>query len=300
MTTAERESVAVTDEFWKVQGFEEHRGRMKAVASRILGSGTEADDALQEAWLRFSRADTSSVDNLGGWLTTVVSRVCLDMLQARRRRPSPSDEADLDDSQADPAPEMDPEQEAVLADSVGLALMVVLDSLAPAERVSLVLHDMFGIPFEDIGPVVGRNAAAARQLASRARRRVRGHALPEEADRVRRAAVVEAFLAAARGGDFQALLRVLDPDVVLRADATAVSLGGQAETRGAETVAGFLQRARGAQAALVDGVPAAVWAPGGELRVILLFTVEEDRVVSVDAIADPDEMGRVDLVIVGP
>ena len=224
----------MTDEFWMVQRFEEHRGRMKAVASRILGSGTDADDALQEAWLRFSRSDTSTVENMGGWLTTVVSRVCLDMLQVRRRRSGPSIEADLEEPAADIESDTDPEHEALVADSVGLAMMVVLDTLAPAERVAFVLHDMFGVSFEDIGPVVGRNAAAARQLASRARRRVRGHAVPEEGDRVRQAAVVDAFLAAARSGDFQALLKVLDPEVILRADETAVNLGGQGETRGTD------------------------------------------------------------------
>jgi RNA polymerase sigma-70 factor, ECF subfamily len=291
------ENVTVEDELWMVQRFEEHRDRMKAVASRMLGSSTEADDALQEAWLRFSRSEISEVENLGGWLTTVVSRVCLDILRARRRRP-PSLESASAETPADQAVDADPEQEAVLADSVGLALMVVLDTLTPAERVALVLHDMFGVPFDDIGPVVGRNAAATRQLASRARRRVRGHDTPEQTDRLRQAAVVEAFLAAARAGDFQALLAVLDPEVVLRADETAAALGSPPLVRGADEVAGFLQRARGARAAMVDGAPGAVWAPGGRPRVVLRFTIDGDRVVEVDAMANPDDLGRTDLVIV--
>jgi RNA polymerase sigma-70 factor (ECF subfamily) len=292
--------VTVEDEFWMVQRFEEHRDRMKAVAARMLGSATEADDALQEAWLRFSRTDTSGVENMGGWLTTVVSRVCLDMLQARRRRTGTPLEAEWEESPTDPMVDTDPEHEAVLADSVGLALMVILDTLTPAERVALVLHDMFGVPFDDIAPVIGRSPTAARQLASRARRRVRGHDAPTEADRLRQAAVVEAFLAAARAGDFEALLAVLDPDVVLRADETAAGLGSPPEVRGADAVAGFLRRARGAKAALANGAPAVVWAPGGEPRVVLRFTIAADRIVEVDATANPDDLGRTDLVIVGP
>jgi RNA polymerase sigma factor (sigma-70 family) len=292
--------VTVDDELWMVSRFEEHRARMKAMAARMLGSATDADDALQEAWLRFSRSDTRGVENLGGWLTTVVSRVCLDMLRARRRRTAASLEADFEGSPIDPVADTDPEQEAVLADSVGLALMVVLDTLAPPERVALVLHDMFGVPFEDIGPVVGRNAAAARQLASRARRRVRGHDAAEEHDRLQQASVVDAFLVAARAGDFQALLTVLDPDVVLRGDDAAVTLGSPRVVRGAESVAGLLRRARSAQAALVDGRAGVVLSKHGVPRLVLRLTVRGARIVAVDAIADADAMAGTDLVIVGP
>jgi RNA polymerase sigma-70 factor (ECF subfamily) len=282
---------------WLAERFEMHRGRMKAVASRMLGSSTEADDAVQEAWLRFSRSDTSSIENLGAWLTTVVSRVCLNMLQTRRSRPAVPIEADLPDPGASPLPESDPEQEAVLADSVGLALLVVLDTLTPAERVALVLHDMFGVPFEDIGPIVGRNATATRQLASRARRRLQSHAAPDESDRLRQATLVEAFLAAARKGDFEGLVALLDPDVVLRTDETGVSLGAPAEVRGAEEAARFLQVARGARPALVDGVPAAVWMPGGHLRAVMHFTIRGDRIIAVDAVANEEDLSRIDLVL---
>ena len=210
-----------------VDQFEQHRGRLKALASRVLGSAMEADDAVQETWIRFSRADTSSVDNLGAWLTTVVTRVCLNMLESRRRRPLVAGETDLDLAEPEvvPGAGRGPEQEAVLADSVGLALLVLLDDLTPAERVAFVLHDMFAVPFEEIGPIVGRNATAARQLASRARRQVQGQGLARSADRVRQAKVVEAFLAASRSGDFEALLNILHPEVVMRADGAAARLG---------------------------------------------------------------------------
>ena len=210
-----------------VDQFEQHRGRLKALASRVLGSAMEADDAVQETWIRFSRADTSSVDNLGAWLTTVVTRVCLNMLESRRRRPLVTGETDLDLAEPEvvPGAGRGPEQEAVLADSVGLALLVLLDDLTPAERVAFVLHDMFAVPFEEIGPIVGRNATAARQLASRARRQVQGQGLARSADRVRQAKVVEAFLAASRSGDFEALLNILHPEVVMRADGAAAQAG---------------------------------------------------------------------------
>src|SRR5215218_5421078 len=210
--------------------FETHRPRLTAVARRILGSPTEADDAVQEAWIRFSRADAEAIDDLGAWLTTVVSGVCLSTLQARRSRPVvPLEPA----AESAPAAGPDPEQEALLADSVGLAMLVVLDRLAPAERVAFVLHDMFGVPFEQIAPIVGRSEPAARKLASRARRRVRREDPDPEVTRRRDAEVVEAFLAAARGGDFERLLALLDPDVVLTADPAAVAMGAAAETRGA-------------------------------------------------------------------
>jgi len=287
----------MSEDRWLAERFEEHRGRLRAVAARMLGSGTEADDALQEAWLRFSRADTSGVENLGSWLTTVVSRVCLDMLQDRRRRRAVPVEDELAEPPADDHPARSPEEEALMADSIGLALLVVLDSLSPAERVALVLHDMFGVPFDDIAPIVGRNATATRQLASRARRRVRGRGAAQHTDRLRQASLVEAFLAAARRGDFEGLLAVLDPDVVLRADEEAVRAGAPAEVRGAVEVAGFLRIARGARPALVDGQPGVVWAPGGRPRVVLRFTVDDGRVVAVDAVADHDALGRIDLVM---
>ena len=285
------------DNDWLAGQFEMHRGRMKAVASRMLGSSTEADDAIQEAWLRFSRSDTRSIENLGAWLTTVVSRICLNELQVRRSRSAVPIDPDLPDPAASPITDSDPEQEALLADSVGLALLVVLDTLTPAERVALVLHDMFGVPFDEIGPIVGRNSSATRQLACRARRRVRSHAAPDESDRLRQATLVEAFLAAARKGDFEGLLDVLDPDVVLRTDETAVSLGAPAEVRGAEGAARFLQVARGARPALVDGIPAAVWMPGGQLRVVFHFTIRGDRIVAVDAVANEEDLSQIDLVV---
>jgi RNA polymerase sigma-70 factor (ECF subfamily) len=277
--------------------FEEHRGRLRAVAYRILGSPSEADDAVQEAWIRFSRSDTGGVDNLGAWLTTVVSRVCLNMLRARRSRPEPTADPDLPEPVASEADESDPEHEALLADSIGLALLVVLDTLTPAERVAFVLHDVFAIPFDQIAPIVDRSPPATRQLASRARARVQRRDAPGQSDRLRQAALVDAFLAAARGGDFEALLAVLDPDVVLRADEAAVNLGVAPETRGAEPVAEFSRYARGARRALLDGEAAAAWTPGGRLRVVYDFTVAGDRITAIDLIGDPDRLGALDLVI---
>jgi RNA polymerase sigma-70 factor (ECF subfamily) len=284
------------DQVRLAERFEEHRRHLTSVACRMLGSATEADDALQETWLRFSRSDTDDVENLGAWLTTVVSRVCLTMLEARRSRGAAPPPDDFDVVAAD-IPHADPEDEAVLADSVGLALMVVLDTLTPAERVSFVLHDVFGVPFEDIGAVVGRSPAAARQLASRGRRRVRGPAASVGGDRLRQATVVEAFLAATRQGDFERLLTILDPDVVLRADDAAVALGAPREVHGATAAAGFLRRARAARPALADGVPVAVWMPRGELRVLIRLTVVADRIVAADVVAEPRILGPIDLVV---
>ncbi|HET8651816.1 MAG TPA: sigma-70 family RNA polymerase sigma factor [Gaiellaceae bacterium] len=290
MTTEERD--------WPAERFEEHRTRLRAIAYRILGSPSDADDAVQEAWLRFSRSDTSDVDNLGSWLTTVVSRVCLNMLQARRSRPQPAADADLPEPVAEPR-ETDPEHEALLAESVGLALLVVLETLTPAERVAFVLHDVFGIPFDRIAPIVDRSAPATRQLASRARARVRQQDAnaTREADRLRQAALVDAFLAAARNGDFDALLAVLDPDVVLRADERAVELGAAKETRGADRVLEFARYARGARRALLNGVAAAAWTPGGRLRVVWRFTTSEERITAIDLIADPERIRSLDLVL---
>jgi RNA polymerase sigma factor (sigma-70 family) len=283
---------------WLAERFEEHRGRLRAIAYRILGSSSDADDAVQEAWLRFSRSDTSAVGNLGGWLTTVVSRVCLNMLQARRARPQPPAGPDLPEPPADPA-ESDPEHQALLADSIGLALLVVLDTLTPAERVAFVLHDVFAIPFDQIAPIVDRSTPATRQLASRARARVQRHDATGHADRRSQSALVAAFLAAARNGDFEALLALLDPDVVLRADEQAVRLGAAKEARGAQPVAAFLRHARDARPALLDGAAAAVWMPGGRPRVVLGFTTSGGRITAVDVIANPDRLRQLDLVVPG-
>src|SRR3954452_16130295 len=276
------------DTDWLAERFEAQRPRLTAVAKRILGSSIEADDAVQEAWLRLSRTDADAIENLPAWLTTVVSRVCLNALQSRRAHP----EVPFDQPVPEPAAGPDPEHEALLADSIGLALLVVLDTLSPAERVAFVLHDMFAVPFEEIAPIVGRNAPATRQLASRARRRVQGHDEDGEPDVVRQARLVEACLAAARGGDFAGLLALLDPDVVLRADAAAVELGAPPEARGADAVGGVARRARGAKAAALDGTPVAVWLPGGEPRVVLLFRVEGDKIAEIDVIANRARLSR--------
>jgi len=274
--------------------FEENRAHLRAVAYRMLGSVSEAEDAVQESWFRVSRSETSGVENLGGWLTTIVARVCLDMLRSRKARR----EELLPIPTAITETAGDPEREALLADSIGLALLVVLETLAPAERVAFVLHDVFAVPFEEIATIVGRSAPATRQLASRARRRVQGAGPAPGADPARQRRVVDAFLAASRGGDFGALLALLDPDVVLRADAAAVRAGAEAEVRGVEAVAHtFAGRARAARPALVDGAAAAVWAPGGRPRVVFRFTITGDRIVGIELVADPDQIGRLDLQI---
>jgi RNA polymerase sigma factor (sigma-70 family) len=286
--------VTVDEKDWRTARFEENRGRLRAVAYRMLGSAGEAEDAVQEAWLRFDRADTAGVENLGGWLTTVVARVCLDLLRSRKSRREEWLDAQPHDRVAgrDPGPERD----ALLADSIGPALLVVLDSLAPAERLAFVLHDMFAVPFEDVARILERTPEAARQLASRARRRVQGAGPTESADRERRRAIVDAFLAASREGNFETLLALLAPDVVLRADAAAVAAGAAGEVRGANAVAEqFKGRARVALPALVDGAPGAVWAPGGQPRVVFAFTIEGGRVVAIDLLADPARIGALDL-----
>src|SRR5437899_1656966 len=247
----------------------------------MLGSTAEVDDAVQETWLRLSRSDTSAVENLGGWLTTVIARVCLDMLRARKSRR----EEPMGPHVPEPAADDTHGREAVMADSVGLALLVVLDTLDPAERLAFVLHDMFAVPFEEIAPIVGRSPAAARQLASRARRRVRG--AQTKPDLARQRAVVDAFLAAARGGDFEGLLELLDPDVVCRADAAAAAIGADAEVRGADAVTKtFAGRARAAQPATVGGEPGLVWAQGGVARVAFAFKVARGKIVEIELIAD--------------
>jgi RNA polymerase sigma-70 factor (ECF subfamily) len=290
--------------------FEAHRDHLRRVAHRMLGSVGEADDAVQEAWLRLSRSESGAVDNLGGWLTTVVARVCLDTLRARKsRREEPADRhaADLA-ARPDMGPE--PERELLLADSVGVALLVVLEALAPAERVAFVLHDMFDLSFDDIAPIVGRSAVAARQLASRARRRVQLGGDPPDADVNHQRALVGAFLAAARDGDLQALLAVLDPDVVLRADSVAVTAAEANQSRGAPPLAPevrgagavaevFRGRARGAQPALVDGAAGATWAPGGQPRAVFGFVIVGGKIVEVEVTADPARLAELDVRIVG-
>jgi RNA polymerase sigma-70 factor (ECF subfamily) len=285
--------------------FESHRGRLKAVAYRMLGSLSEADDAVQEAWLRLSRTDTSQVGNLGGWLTTVTGRVCLDMLRSRASRREDPLEEHLPDPVVSPAGGIEPEHEALLADSVGLALLVILESLAPAERLAFVLHDMFAVPFEEIAPMVGRTPAAARQLASRARRRVQRTALVPDLDLTRQRQVVDAFLAASRGGDFDALVAVLDPEVVLRADMPS----GLRIVRGAADVAGqsllFRRSASTAQPvyatlpALVNGTAGVVGTVGGQPVSVMSFTILDGRIVGIDILADPARVARLDLAPLG-
>jgi RNA polymerase sigma factor (sigma-70 family) len=290
---------------WLAERFEEQRGHLRAVAYRMLGSLSEADDAVQEAWLRLSRADTSNVENLGGWLTTVVGRISLDMLRSRSSRREEPLDAQVPERTASRADGGDPEQEALLADSVGLALLVVLETLAPAERLAFVLHDMFAVPFDEIAPIVGRSPDAARQLASRARRRVHGVSGREGTDLVpdvelsRQRDVVDAFLAAARGGDFEALLAVLDPDVVLRTDRAARRPGMAAEIHGAATVAeqAVRGRARAAQPVLVNGAVGVIVAPRGRLLMVLDFTIADGKIVAIDAIADPERLRPLDLAM---
>jgi RNA polymerase sigma-70 factor, ECF subfamily len=281
--------------------FEANRTRLRAVAYRMLGSLTEADDAVQEAWLHLGRSGTSGVENLGGWLTTVVARVCLDMLRARKSRREEPLGAHLPDPIVSRADGTDPEHQALLADSVGLALLVVLETLTPAERLAFVLHDMFAVPFGEIAPIVGRSPAAARQLASRGRRRVQAAAPVPDADLARQREVVGAFLAASRGGDFEALLAVLDPDVVLRADIGAVPAGASKVVRGARAVAGqalaFSGVARFVRPALVNGAAGLVAAPGGQPFSVMGFTVTRGKIVEIDILADPERLGRLDLTI---
>lgn len=290
---------------WLADRFEDNRSHLRGVAYRMLGSLSEADDAVQEAWLRLSRADASEVENLSGWLTTVVARISLDMLRSRKSRREEAIDTPAAARLASRAHGANPEQEAVLADSVGLAMLVVLETLTPAERLAFVLHDMFAMPYDEIAPIVDRSPAAARQLASRARRRVHGiderdaAAMAPEADRARQREVVDAFLAAARGGDFEALLTVLDPDVVLRSDRTLVPRETVMELRGAETVASqaMLGGARAARPALVNGKPGVVVAPRGRLFLAIDFTVEDGRIVAMDAIFDPERLAAMTIAV---
>jgi RNA polymerase sigma-70 factor, ECF subfamily len=284
---------------WVTEQFEASRPRLRAVAYRMLGSHAEADDAVQEAWIRLARDDRSDVENLGGWLTTVVSRVCLDRLRSRKSRredpagaqpPEPDRWADRDD---------DPEHHALTADSVGAALLVVLDLLAPAERVAFVLHDVFAVPFDEIADIVGRSPEATRQLASRARRRVQGTAGAPEVDLIRQREVVDAFLAAARGGDFEGLLSLLDPNVVLRPDAAALRMGALGETEGAAEVAVALSGgARAARVALIDGLAGLAWAPGGRTRSAIAFTIVDGKILEINVTGDPERLEQLDIVLV--
>ena len=286
------------EQAWLAKRFEENRHHLRAVAYRMLGSPSEADDAVQESWLRLSHSDTSGIENLSGWLTTVVARVCLDMLRSRRSRREESLIAQVHEPIVSHEDGIDPEREALQADSVGVALLVVLETLSPAERLAFVLHDMFAVPFDEIAPIVGRSPTAARQLASRARRRVQGAAPVPDADPVRQREVVDAFLAASRGGNFDALLALLDPDVVLRADRAAVQVGASSEVRGAATVANtFSGRARFAQPAIVNGAAGAVWAPGGRPRVVFGFTLARGKIVAIELIADAKRLSELDLSI---
>jgi RNA polymerase sigma factor (sigma-70 family) len=290
---------------WLAQRFEEHRSHLRAVAYRMLGSISEADDAVQEAWLRLSRSETSGVENLGGWLTTVVGRVCLDMLRSRTsRRVVPLGEplgTRVPDPLVSRADGIDPEHEALLADSVGLALLVVLETLTPAERLAFVLHDMFSVPFEEIAPVVGRSPTAARQLASRARRRVQGEAHVPDADLATQREVVDAFLAASHDGDFDTLLAVLDPDVVLRIDGGAVRAGLSREVRGARAVAEqtltFSRLSPFVRPALVNGAAGVVVAPRGRPFSVMGFTIRGGKIVEVDILADPARLSRLDVSV---
>jgi RNA polymerase sigma factor (sigma-70 family) len=281
--------------------FEEHRTRLRAVAYRMLGSLSEADDAVQETWLRLSRTDADEVENLGGWLTTVVARVSLNMLRSRRSRREEPLEVRMPEPIVDRADGTDPEHEALLADSVGLALLVVLETLNPAERLAFVLHDMFAVPFDEIAPIVDRSPEAARQLASRARRRVQGEPTIPDADLDTQREVLDAFLAAARGGDFQALLEVLDPDVVLRADSGAVGIGGRPVVRGAANVArGALAFSRldvAVRPALINGAVGTVTLRDGRPFTIAGFTIRNRRIVEMDIVADPERLGALDLTV---
>lgn len=277
--------------------FEAKRNHLRAVAYRMLGSRSEAEDAVQEAWLRLSRSDADEIDNLGGWLTTVTARVCLDMLRSRKSRREDAIDAHMPAiiSIADTAPT---DEEAELADSIGLALLVVLQMLAPAERVAFVLHDMFDLPFDEIAPIVGRTSTAARQLASRARRRVQGAPSVSDTELTRQRKVVDAFIMASKTGDLVGLLAVLDPDVVFRLDAVAAAMGGEQELRGAGAVAAaFRGRAQAARPAIVDGNIGVAVVVQGALKIVLRVTLDGERITGIEAIADPATLNDMDLAV---
>jgi RNA polymerase sigma factor (sigma-70 family) len=292
------------DQEWLAERFEQQRSRLRAVAYRMLGSVSEADDAVQETWLRLSRTGASEVENLGGWLTTVVARVSLNMLRSRRSRREEPLGVHVPEPIVDRVDGTDPEHEALLADSVGLALLVVLETLTPAERLAFVLHDMFAVPFEQIAPIVERSPEAARQLASRARRRVQGKAVVPDTDLDRQREVVDAFMAAARNGDFDALVAVLDSDVVVRADVGAVPVGASREVRGAEAVArsalSYADAGQLVQPALINGVAGAVTIRRGRAVAVGAFTVRGGKIVAIDILADPARLRGLDLTVLGP
>ena len=288
---------------WLAGRFEENRAHLRAVAYRMLGSVSEADDAVQESWLRLSRTDTTQVENLRAWLTTVVARVSLDILRSRKARREQPLGPHVPEPVVSRGDRVDPEHEALLADSVGLALLVVLETLSPAERLAFVLHDMFAVPFDEVAPIVDRSPAAARQLASRARRRVQGATPTPDADLARQREVVDAFLAAARGGDFGALLAVLDPDVVVRVDRGAMPGAASREIRGAEAVVEQARRggrlAASARPALVNGAAGFVVAPRGRPVAVAGFTVANGKIVEIDLLADPTRLRALDLTVLG-
>src|SRR5690349_2595446 len=283
------------------QLFESERDHLRAVAYRMLGSAAEADDAVQETWLRLNRSDADAIENLGGWLTTVTARVCLDMLRSRKSRREESFETELAEPIADSSQGTNPEQEALLADSVGVALLVVLDTLTPPERLAFVMHDMFDVSFEEIASIIGRTPQAARQLASRARRRVRGPDKVEQIDLRRKGKVVDAFLTALRAGDFEGLLTVLDPDVLVRVDIPGRP-GAPTEVRGAANWAkgavAFSQLVRSVQPALVDGAPGLVFAPGGRMTRVLTFKIVGEKIVEFEVIANPERLQQLNLSVV--
>ena len=286
------------DADWLAECFEAQRSRLRAVAYRMLGSGTEADDALQEAWMRLSRSDTSAVQNMSGWLTTIVARVCLDLLRSRQSRREQLAGEHLPEPGRGTGDTDGPEQQALLADSVGLALLVVLDTLSPVERLTFVLHDMFDVPFDQIAPIVERSPAAARQLASRARRRVRAAGSGPGRDPARQREVVTAFLAASRRGDFAALIALLDPDVALRTDREGVRLGAPEEILGAQAVADvFVEYAGGVRPALINGLAGAVWAPSGRPRVAYVFTLSGGMITDVHRVANRERLAELNVVI---
>lgn len=301
---------------WLTEGFEANRARLRGVAYRLLGSLSDAEDAVQEAWLRLNQADREGIDNLNAWLTTVVARVCLDMLRGRKIRSEWAQAERVMDAHAPVRSSADPEGEALLADAVGVALLVVLDALGPAERLAFVLHDLFAMPFSEIGPILGRSPAAAKQLASRARRRVRGASVQADGARTRQRAVVEAFLAAIRTGDLQGLLAVLDPDAVLHIDAASRASGGGVRTgehaldpgkprelTGATTwAAQMIAMTRGAstrfvQVAVIDGAVGVILAPRGKLVRVLAFTFSDDRIARIESIADPVRLGHLEIAV---
>jgi RNA polymerase sigma factor (sigma-70 family) len=293
--------VTVDEREWMAERFEANRPHLRAVAFRMLGSVSEADDAVQEAWLRLSRSDPSGIENLGGWLTTVVARVCLDMLRSRKSRREEPLGPHVPEPIVSGEDGLDPEHEVLLADSVGLALLVVLETLGPAERLAFVLHDMFALPYDEIAPIVGRSPTATRKLASRARQRVRGAAPTPDADLDRQRQVVNAFLAAARGGDFDALLELLDPEVVLRVDRGVVRPGASIEIRGAPAVVeqalSYAGGAGFARPALVNGAAGFVVAPGGRPVAVAGFTVSHGKIVEIDVLADRARLRELDLTM---